>query len=34
MRSFITIGVSTTAARAALRWPVAGMALICLCLIV
>jgi uncharacterized membrane protein len=33
MRSFITIGVFATAAVVALRWPVAGMALICLCLV-
>nr|WP_231989567.1 TMEM175 family protein [Mycobacterium sp. 852002-51057_SCH5723018] len=34
MRSFITIGVFATAAVVALRWPVAGMALICMCLVV
>jgi uncharacterized membrane protein len=33
MRSFITIGVFATAGAIALRWPVAGMALICLCLV-
>jgi TMEM175 potassium channel family protein len=33
MRSFITIGVFVIAAVVALRWPAAGMALICLCLI-
>ena len=33
MRSFITIGVFGAAAVAALRWPIVGMALICLCLI-
>lgn len=32
MRSVITIGVFTAAAVIALRWPVVGMALICLCL--
>lgn len=32
MRSVITVGVFTAAALIALRWPVAGMALICLCL--
>lgn len=33
MRSFITMGVFAAAAVVALRWPVAGMVLICLCLI-
>lgn len=33
MRSFVTIGVFTTAAVVALRWPVVVMALICLCLV-
>lgn len=33
MRSFITIGVFTTAAVVALEWPFIGMTLICLCLI-
>lgn len=33
MRSFITIAVFAAAALTALRWPLAGMALICLCLI-
>lgn len=33
MRSFITISVFVTAALLALRWPVAAMSLICLCLI-
>ena len=33
MRSVITIGVFTAAALIALIWPVAGMALICLCLV-
>lgn len=33
MRSFITVGIFTTAALVALKWPVAGMTLICLCLI-
>lgn len=33
MRSFITVGVFTTAGVAALWWPLLGMALICLCLI-
>ncbi len=33
MRSFITVGVFTTAGVAALWWPWLGMALICLCLI-
>lgn len=33
MRSFITIGVFTTAAVVALEWPLIGMTLICLCLI-
>jgi uncharacterized membrane protein len=33
MRSFITVGVFTTAGVAALWWPSLGMALICLCLI-
>lgn len=32
MRSFLTLGFFTAAAVVALRWPVAGMALICLCL--
>ena len=32
MRSVITVGIFTAAAVIALRWPVAGMALICLCL--
>ena len=32
MRSVITIGVFTTAALVALKWPVVGMALICACL--
>jgi uncharacterized membrane protein len=34
MRSFITIGGFVAAALVALQWPVAGMVLICLCLIV
>jgi uncharacterized membrane protein len=34
MRSFITIGAFVAAALVALRWPVAAMVLICLCLIV
>ena len=34
MRSFITIGGFVVAAIVALRWPVLGMLLICLCLIV
>lgn len=34
MRSFITIGGFVAAAIVALRWPVLGMLLICLCLIV
>jgi TMEM175 potassium channel family protein len=34
MRSFITIGAFAAAALVALRWPVAAMVLICLCLIV
>jgi uncharacterized membrane protein len=34
MRSFITIGGFAAAAIVALRWPVLGMLLICLCLIV
>ncbi|OBH31020.1 hypothetical protein A5692_17655 [Mycobacterium sp. E342] len=33
MRSFITVGVFTMAGVIALRWPLLGMALICLCLI-
>jgi uncharacterized membrane protein len=33
MRSFITIGVFAAAAMVALRWPVLGMVLICLCLV-
>jgi uncharacterized membrane protein len=33
MRSVITIGVFTAAALIALKWPVVGMALICLCLV-
>ncbi|OBH87702.1 TMEM175 family protein [Mycobacterium sp. E2989] len=33
MRSFITVGVFTTAGVAALWWPLLGMTLICLCLI-
>lgn len=33
MRSFITIGVFAAAAVVALKWPVAAMVLICLCLI-
>ena len=33
MRSFITIGVFAAEALVALRWPLAAMALICLCLI-
>jgi uncharacterized membrane protein len=33
MRSFVTIGVFALAALIALKWPVAGMALICLCLV-
>jgi uncharacterized membrane protein len=33
MRSFITIGVFAAAAVFALRWPVVGMVLICLCLV-
>lgn len=33
MRSFITLGVFTTAALVALRWPVVAMSLIVLCLI-
>jgi uncharacterized membrane protein len=32
MRSVITVGIFTAAALIALRWPVVGMALICLCL--
>jgi uncharacterized membrane protein len=32
MRAVITVGIFTAAALVALRWPVAGMALICLCL--
>ena len=34
MRSFITIGGFVVAAIVALRWPILGMLLICLCLIV
>ena len=34
MRSFITIGGFAAAAIVALRWPILGMTLICLCLIV
>ena len=34
MRSFMTIGGFVAAAVVALRWPIVGMALICLCLIV
>ena len=34
MRSFITIGGFAVAAIVALRWPILGMTLICLCLIV
>ena len=34
MRSFITIGGFVAAAIVALRWPILGMTLICLCLIV
>ena len=34
MRSFITIGVFATAPVVGVRWPVAGMALICMCLVV
>jgi len=33
MRSFVTVGVFSTAAVVALKWPVAGMALTCLCLV-
>lgn len=33
MRSFITVGVFTTAGLTALWWPLLGMTLICLCLI-
>jgi uncharacterized membrane protein len=33
MRSFVTVGLFSTAAVVALKWPVAGMALICLCLV-
>ena len=33
MRSFVTLGVFATAAVTALKWPVVGMALICLCLV-
>ncbi|WP_082975020.1 TMEM175 family protein [Mycobacterium sp. 1245805.9] len=33
MRSFVTVGVFALAAVVALRWPAAGMALICLCLV-
>jgi uncharacterized membrane protein len=33
MRSFITIGVFAAAAVVALRWPVVGIAMICLCLV-
>lgn len=33
MRSFITIGVFAVTGVLALRWPLAGMALICLCLV-
>ena len=33
MRSVITIGVFTAAALIALKWPVVGMALVCLCLV-
>jgi uncharacterized membrane protein len=33
MRSFVTLGVFTTAALIALRWPVPAMSLICLCLV-
>jgi uncharacterized membrane protein len=32
MRSVITVGVFTAAAVVALRWPVAGMVLVCSCL--
>jgi hypothetical protein len=34
MRSFVTIGAFAAAALVAVRWPVAAMVLICLCLIV
>jgi uncharacterized membrane protein len=34
MRSFITIGVFAAAAAVALKWPAAGMVLICMCLVV
>ena len=34
MRSLVTLGIFTTAAIVALKYPVGGMALICLCLIV
>lgn len=34
MRSFITIGGFVAAAIVALRWPILGVTLICLCLIV
>lgn len=33
MRSFVTVGVFGVAAATALVWPIAGMALICLCLV-
>jgi uncharacterized membrane protein len=33
MRSFVTVGVFALAAVVALRWPAAGMALICSCLV-
>jgi uncharacterized membrane protein len=33
MRSFVTVGVFALAAIVALRWPAAGMALICSCLV-
>ena len=33
MRSFITIGVFVVAALIAVKWPVAGIVLICMCLI-
>jgi hypothetical protein len=33
MRSFITIGVFAAAAVLAIRWPVVGMVVICLCLV-
>jgi hypothetical protein len=33
MRSFVTVGVFAAAAVVSLRWPIAGMVLICLCLV-